>query len=88
MARVLFLLVLIAVLGLIHAEWVHMEPSVNTFSSRNWLKEKTVNPYDSVKAIFVLKHDESTVKEMHNRLMDTSNPKSINYGKWMSVSIQ
>lgn len=40
----------------------------------------------SITAVFVLKHDESTMKEMHNRLMDTSNPKSANYGQWMSLS--
>ncbi len=68
------------------AEYVRMEPSVNTFSSSMWLKEKTLKDTDMVKAIFVLKHDDSSVRNFEKTLIDISTPSSANYGKWLKVS--
>jgi tripeptidyl-peptidase-1 len=66
------------------AEWVRMESDVNKFTSSRWLKENTIKAHDVVKAIFVLKHDDATMKAFDKKLMDVSNPKSANYGKWLN----
>ncbi len=65
---------------------VRMEPSVNTFSSTMWLKEKSLKDTDFVKAVFVLKHDASSIKSFETKILDLSSPKSANYGKWMKVN--
>ena len=64
---------------------VRMEPTVNTFASGMWLKEKTLKETDVIKAVFVLKHDASAIKAFDRKLIDISTPKSPNYGNWLSV---
>jgi hypothetical protein len=81
----LVIFVVAAILASIHAELVRMEPSVNVFSSRFWLKERTVDEYASVRAVFALKHNRGNMQELDQKLMDISNPNSQNYGKWMKV---
>eukprot|EP01006_Ploeotia_vitrea_P054045 TRINITY_DN67842_c2_g1_i1.p1 TRINITY_DN67842_c2_g1~~TRINITY_DN67842_c2_g1_i1.p1 ORF type:complete len:566 (+),score=50.61 TRINITY_DN67842_c2_g1_i1:19-1716(+) len=66
------------------ANAVQMEPSVNIFSSNNWLQERRATSKDMVRATFVLKHDKSAMKEFEKELLDLSSPKSSNYGKWLS----
>jgi uncharacterized membrane protein YjjP (DUF1212 family) len=82
----LVVFVVAAILASIHAELVRMEPSVNVFSSRFWLKERTVDEYASVRAVFALKHNRANMEELDHKLMDISNPNSQNYGKWMKVN--
>jgi hypothetical protein len=82
----LVIFVVAAILASIHAELVRMEPSVNVFSSRFWLKERTVDEYASVRAVFALKHNRANMEELDHKLMDISNPNSQNYGKWMKVN--
>jgi len=49
-----------------------------------WLKEKkALKDTDIVKAIFVLKHDDSSVRAFEKTLIDISTPSSVNYGKWL-----
>lgn len=79
------LFVLVAVIATVSAELVRMEPSVNTFSSPGWLKEKAsaLKETDMIKTIFVLKHDPAAMKEFEKTLLDLSTPTSPNYGKWL-----
>lgn len=63
---------------------VQMEPSVNTFSSPNWIQEKRADMKENVKAMFVLKHDSTAMNEFEKRLLDIASPKSKNYGKWLT----
>jgi tripeptidyl-peptidase-1 len=67
-----------------NAELVQMEPSVKTFASSRWLKERRADAKDEVKAMFVLKHDKASVQALEKKLLDVASPKSANYGKWMT----
>lgn len=78
-------IVLAVVAVSINAEYVRMEPAVNTFSSANWLKEKSINENDIVKTIFVLKHEKSVLESYEKTLIDLSTPSSKNYGKWLTA---
>ena len=82
----IFAVVLIALAVTAHAADVRMEPSVNVFSSNHWLKEKASIENDVIQTTFVLKHDKAAVAEFERILVDRSNPKSENYGKWMKVT--
>ncbi len=77
------LLVVLAVTA--RAADVRMEPSVNVFSSSNWLKEKVIGENDIIKASFVLKHDPAAMEAFEKTVTDLSNPKSKNYAKWLTV---
>jgi len=77
------LLVVLAVTA--RAADVRMEPSVNVFSSSNWLKEKVINENDIIKTSFVLKHDPVAMEAFEKTVLDLSNPKSKNYAKWLTV---
>lgn len=77
------LLVVLAVSA--RAADVRMEPSVNVFSSSNWLKEKVISETDIIKTTFALKHDPVAMEAFEKTVKDLSNPKSKNYGKWLSV---
>jgi tripeptidyl-peptidase I len=61
-----------------------LETEITKFSSRFWLKEGFANPIDAVEAIFVLKRDQELVNSFEKTVLDLSNPKSKNFGKWMS----
>lgn len=77
--------VLVATLAVaVGANLVQMEPSVTTFSSGKWLKERNINENDVIKTIFVLKHDKSVLENYEKTLFDLSTPSSSNYGKWLS----
>ncbi len=80
------LLVAFAVVATAAAGNVQMEPSVHTFSSSKWLKEKSLKDTDMVKAIFVLKHDSFAIQKFEKKLLGISTPKSATYGKFMKVS--
>jgi hypothetical protein len=82
----LFAVLLVALAVTARAVDVRMEPSVNVFSSPNWLKEKVINENDVIKTSFVLKHDKNAMAAFEKNLLDISNPKSKNYGKWLTVS--
>ena len=84
--KMIFAVVLIALAVTAHAADVRMEPSVNVFSSNHWLKEKASIENDVIQTTFVLKHDKAAVAEFERILVDRSNPKSENYGKWMKVT--
>ena len=60
-----------------------MERTVNTFTSSKWIQERNLAENDMVRAVFVLKKDQHAVREFDAKLMDISNPKSANYGKWL-----
>lgn len=81
----LFALLLVAVAVVARAADVRMEPSVNTFSSSKWLKERTINENDIIQTTFVLRHDKSKVADFEKTLLDLSTPSSKNYGKWLKV---
>lgn len=63
---------------------VQMEPSVKKFSSGNWLQERRAGAEDTIEAMFVLKHDPEAMKAFESKLLDISNPKSKNFGKYLS----
>eukprot|EP01038_Epipyxis_sp_PR26KG_P014206 gene14206-19060_t len=71
-------------LSCVSSALVRMEPSVNTFSSSKWIRESS-NGDAVIKAVFVLKHDSDAMKKFEFNLLDTSNPKSSNYGKWLTI---
>jgi subtilase family serine protease len=73
----------LAFIAVCSADLVRMEQSVNQFSSSNWIFENTIIENTIIKAIFVLKHDESALKSFEENLLDISSPKSKNYGKWL-----
>jgi len=82
----LVLISILAFLAVTSAEMVRMEPSVDKFSSSNWILESSIDETKVIKAIFVLKHEESALQSFEKNLLDISSPKSKNYGKWMSSS--
>jgi tripeptidyl-peptidase-1 len=75
---------LIALAVVARAADVRMEPSVNTFSSTKWLKEKASIENDVIQTTFALKHNKAALADFERTLLDISNPKSANYGKWLS----
>lgn len=80
----LAVVLLVAVIVVASAtDLVRMEPSVNTFSSSSWLKEKVLPQDHVVNAIFVLKTDNTAVQNFEKTLLDISTPSSKNYGKWL-----
>lgn len=81
----LFVVLLVALAVAARAADVRMEPSVNVFSSPKWLKEKASIENDVLETTFVLKHDKVAMAEFEKNLLDISNPKSANFGKWLSV---
>jgi len=62
-----------------------MEPSVQVFSSKMWLKEaqSALKEEDPIESIFVLKTCPYKLKQFENTLLDLSTPSSANYGKWL-----
>lgn len=82
----LFALLVVALAVVARAADVRMEPSVNVFSSSKWQLEKTPIDNDVIKTTFVLKHDKAAMEAFERTLLDRSNPKSSNYGKWLKVS--
>jgi hypothetical protein len=82
----LFAVLLIALAVVARAADVRMEPSVNTFSSTKWLKEKASIENDVIQTTFALKHNKAALADFERTLLEISNPKSANYGKWLSVS--
>jgi hypothetical protein len=78
--------VVIAILGYVQAEWVRMEPSVNVFSGRHWRKLGRTDEDAPVKVVFALKHNQNTIQQLDQKLMEVSNPSSRNYGKYMTVN--
>jgi hypothetical protein len=85
-ARFVFLIALLLCLGQIFAGFVRMEPSVNTFSSPNWIKERNLGEKDVIKAIFALKRSPAQVARLEQELLARSTPSNKLYGKWLSVS--
>jgi len=79
----LFALLVVALAVVARAADVRMEPSVNVFSSSKWQLEKTPIDNDVIKTTFVLKHDKAAMEAFERTLLDRSNPKSSNYGKWL-----
>jgi hypothetical protein len=82
---VLSLFTVLAVLGSVLSDYVRMEPSVQTFSSSNWLKEGALKSDDTVRAVFVLKHHPAAVQQFEQHLLDIATPSSRRYGKWLKV---
>ena len=79
------LLIVAAVAVMATAEYVRMEPSVDVFSSANWLKESRNIDNDIISTMFVLKHDAHRIEKFEKELIDISTPSSPSYGKWLSV---
>ena len=79
------LLLAAVALASVQAELVQMEPSVTTFSSKNWLKQERFEEDATVKAIFVMKSCPKKIAAFEATLLDRSSPKSKNYGKWLSL---
>jgi hypothetical protein len=85
---VLSLFTVLVVLGSVLSDYVRMEPTVQTFSSSNWLKEGALKSDDTVRALFVLKHDPAAVQQFEQHLLDIATPSSPRYGQWLKVSAQ
>ena len=81
MNTVLALGLLVASASALH----QMEPTVNAFTSKNWIKERRASQGDVVKANIVLKHDPEALKKFEKDLLDIATPSSKNYGKWMTA---
>jgi len=62
-----------------------MEPSVNTFSSQHWIKEKTLTQ-DTITAIFALKRTPAQSARLEQELLARSTPSNKMYGKWLSAA--
>jgi tripeptidyl-peptidase-1 len=81
---ILTLLTVLAVLSSAVANYVRMEPSVQTFTSSKWLKETAALGDDEViRCVFVLKHDPAALQQFEHHLLDISTPSSVRYGKWL-----
>jgi len=61
---------------------VHMEPSVNIFTSSMWFQEP-IDRKQIIKLVFVLKHSRASIEKLENILLDISSPTSNNYGNWI-----
>ncbi len=85
-ARFVFLLAFLLAISQTFAELLRMEPSINTFSSSKWLQERKLSETDMVRAVFVLKHESAAVRQFEANLLDIANPRSKNYGKWLSAA--
>jgi hypothetical protein len=83
----LFAILVVALAVTARAADVRMEPSVNKFSSSKWVQEKTSIENDVIQTNFVLKHDRAAMADFERLLLDHSNPKSPNFGKWMTVNL-
>lgn len=79
---ILSLFVVFVVLACAMADFIRMEPSVNTFSSSKWIKEGALKDTDMVKAVFVLKHDPQAVAQFEKELLEMSTPSDPRYGNW------
>lgn len=66
-----------------YGEMIRMEPSINSFVSKNWFQEKRTDENAKVKAVFVLKHDRTIIRDMDRELINRSSPSSSSYGKWL-----
>jgi hypothetical protein len=65
-----------------------MEPSVEKFSSKLWLKDENgLKDTDDIQVVFVLKNNKASLKKFEEKLLDISSPRSVNYGKWLKVII-
>nr|BAF92024.1 sedolisin-like peptidase [Actinophrys sol] len=64
---------------------VRMEPDVSIFSAPNWAIGERVTDQDMITLRFVLRHESHKVAEFEELLLDISNPKSSNYGKWLTI---
>lgn len=79
-------LTVLAVLASAVANYVRMEPSVQTFASSKWLKESALGDDEVIRAVFVLKHDRAALQQFEQNLLDISTPSSARYGQWLKVS--
>jgi len=64
---------------------VRMESDVSVFSAPNWIMGERVNDQDMITVRFALKHDSYKVAQFEEHFLDISNPKSPNYGKWLTI---
>lgn len=81
---VLSLFIAIACFQAVFAEYVRMEPSVNTFSSKLWRHERTLGDDEIVKAVFALKHDPAAVQAFEKNFFEISTPSHPRYGQFMT----
>jgi len=65
---------------------VLMEPTTKRVGGVNWGRLRRVEESDEMKLHFFLKHPEDQLKNFEDLLLDISNPKSPNYGNWLSAS--
>lgn len=61
-----------------------MEEGVTLFQSEFWINEGPSDPLDTIKAVFALRQSKEDLKNFEATLLDISNPKSTNYGKWLT----
>jgi len=64
---------------------VKMESDVSVFSAPSWTLGDRVTDQDMITIRFIMKHDELKVTQFEELFYDISNPKSENYGKWLSI---
>lgn len=78
-------ILLSTVVGIAFGAGVQMEPSINLFSSPNWIKETApVSNLDFVYPVFSLMHDHDSIVRFEQELTAISSPTSAKYGNWFS----
>jgi len=75
----------VAVTATNYAKRVRMESDISVFSSPNWIMGERVNDEDLITVRFALKHESHKVAQFEELFLDISNPKSVNYGKWLTI---
>ena len=61
-----------------------LEDDVNKFEAKNWSNRGSARGSDTITPVFLIQRDASVVAKFEKQLLDVSNPKSPNYGKWLS----
>jgi tripeptidyl-peptidase-1 len=63
-----------------------MESDIQPYKPEGWtLLLEDPSPNEVMQVIFVLKHDSAARDQLHNKLMEISNPQNVDYGKWLSI---
>jgi hypothetical protein len=83
---VLSLFIAVVCFQAVFAEFIRMEPSVNTFSSKFWNHEGKLGDDEVVKATFALKHNPAAREAFEKTFFEVSTPSHPRYGKFLTVN--